>query len=88
MSNPYLPQTARICTGLGIDPLGLIGSGTLLIVCRPEAAEDLQHAVEARGIAVARIGEVKQPGRGVKGFRQGMPVPWPEFEVDELTRLL
>jgi hydrogenase expression/formation protein HypE len=84
---PILPQTARICRELDIDPLGLIGSGTLLIVCRSEAADALYSAIEAQGIAVARIGEVKDPGLGIEAYCKGARVPWPEFEVDEITRL-
>lgn len=84
---PVLPQTARICQLLGIDPLGLIGSGTLLMVCRPAIADDLRAEIENNGIAVACIGEVKQPGRGIRAYKGGTPADWPEFEVDEITRL-
>ena len=84
---PILPSTARFCSQLGIQPLGLIGSGTLLIVCRPEGEESLVRAIEASGIAVARIGEVKAPGQGVAAYRKGVPARWPEFEVDEIARL-
>jgi len=84
---PILPQTARICAALDIQPLGLIGSGSLLIVCRPAAAAGLLQAINADGIAAARIGEVKQPGQGVTAFRNGTPVHWPAFEVDEIARL-
>ena len=57
---PILPPTARICTALAIEPLGLIGSGSLLIVCRPEAADGLLQAINDQGIAAACIGEVKK----------------------------
>jgi hypothetical protein len=67
--------------------MGLIGSGSLLIVCRAEACEGLLHAIGEAGIAVACIGEVKRPGQGVVARQAGIAVAWPEFEVDEITRL-
>ena len=44
-------------------------------------------AAARKGIAAACIGEVRQPGRGIRAYRHGTSVPWPEFAVDELTRL-
>jgi hydrogenase maturation factor len=84
---PILPQCARIGKLLGIDPLGLIGSGSLLVACRPDAAAKLLERLARKGIAAACIGEVRQPGRGIEAYRNGTSVPWPEFTVDELTRL-
>lgn len=84
---PILPQAASVCRLLDIQPLGLIGSGSLLIVCRPQAVDILMRALGEKGIAVACIGEVKAPGRGVQAHRNKARVTWPEFEVDEITRL-
>ena len=84
---PILPQCKRIGELLGIDPLGLIGSGTLLVACRSDTVAKLQREFEHKGIAAACIGEVAQPGRGVRAYRDGAPIPWPEFTVDEITRL-
>ena len=84
---PILPQSARIGALLDIDPLGLIGSGSLLMACRPDAVAKLLERLARKGIAAACIGEVLQPGRGVRAFRNATPLPWPEFAVDEITRL-
>jgi len=84
---PILNQTGQVCRCLDIDPMGLIGSGSLLIVCRAEVCEALLHAIGEAGIAVACIGEVKRPGQGVAARQAGIAVAWPEFEVDEITRL-
>ena len=84
---PILPQTMGICRRLDIDPLGLIGSGSLLIVCRPGDTDGLLQAIRGRNIAVTCIGEVKDTGTGVVAFRDGAAAVWPEFEVDEITRL-
>jgi HAD superfamily hydrolase (TIGR01509 family) len=83
----FFPATLQLCRATGIDPLGLIGSGSLLIACRPDRAEALNSALEAAGIEAALIGEALCPGRGVEAREKGAPAPWPTFEADELTRL-
>jgi len=84
---PILPQTASLCRLLDIQPLGLIGSGSLLITCRPEETDTLMQLIEAKGIAVACIGEVMGPGQGVSAYRNGAICTWPEFKVDEIAGL-
>ena len=84
---PILPQTASVCRLLAIEPLGLIGSGSLLIVCRPQTVDILMRALGEEGIAVACVGEIKASGQGVTAHRNNARVTWPEFEVDEITRL-
>ncbi len=84
---PIFPQTQRVCSLLGIDPMGLIGSGSLVICCRPDKAEGILRTVAAAGIDVTRIGDVLEPGTGIEARRGQTPVPWPRFEVDEITRL-
>jgi hydrogenase expression/formation protein HypE len=85
------PETRTLCDALGIDPLGLIGSGSLLICCRPEATGALLGNLRAAGIQAGRIAEViaaPPPGEGpVQALSDGRPTPWPRFEVDEITRL-
>lgn len=84
---PILPETRRICDLLGIDPLGLIASGSLLICCGADAAADLQGDLAAQGIAVSDIGAVLEQGSGVEAWQGPTRVAWPEFAVDEITRL-
>jgi HAD superfamily hydrolase (TIGR01549 family) len=84
---PIYRETARICGLLKLDPLGLIGSGSLIICCRRYSSEILQEKLAAAKIPVAVIGEVREAGRGVEAVRNRQPSPWPRFEVDEITRL-
>ena len=86
---PVFPETTRICRLLGIDPLGLIGSGSLLIVCRGDSGEPLQATLADRGIQATPVGEVLAPGTGVEAVdSDGEPLPWPRFETDELPRAI
>lgn len=82
---PVFPETRRISEMLDIDPLGLIGSGSLLICCRADTADGLVAALRDAGIRATDIGMVAGAGRTVAV--SGGAGAWPEFEVDEITRL-
>jgi hypothetical protein len=45
------------------------------------------RAVAEAGIDVTRIGEVLEAGNGIEARLGQTTVPWPRFEVDEITRL-
>ena len=85
---PVLPETRRLCELLGVDPLGLIASGSLLVCCRPDETESLLRALADEGIAATVIGEVGERGAGVSALARGLPAPWPEFAADEAARML
>lgn len=81
------PLTERLCRLLAINPLGLIGSGCLLICCKPAAVKNLCTALDAADIDNAVIGEVLDRGQGIESLHNGNPAAWPHFEVDELARI-
>jgi hydrogenase expression/formation protein HypE len=81
------PQTQKICDLFNIDPLGLIGSGSLLICCRRDNCDKLVEGIRSAGIDISCIGEVMDGGQGVMALKGKAPVPWPTFEVDEITKL-
>ena len=84
---PVFPQTEKICSLLNINPYGLIGSGSLLICCKPDDSRDLINSIREAGVDIACIGEVMSAGEGIAANRAGNKVEWPHFEADELTRL-
>ncbi len=84
---PVFTETRKVCRLLGIDPLGLIGSGSLLICCRQTGSESLISAIRRAGIDVTCIGEVQEEGQGISALKKAQPTQWPQFEVDEITRL-
>ncbi len=81
---PISLETEVICAALGLDPAGLISSGSMLIAI-PESRDLINRLGEA-GIPAARIGRVIEQGRFVltngqkKGFKWG--------EKDELWSLM
>ena len=84
---PVFPQTRRMGEVLGIDPLGLIGSGSLLVCCRPDRADRLLSEMKKAAIMATDIGVVTEAGPGIDAVEKEIPVAWPHFDVDEITRL-
>jgi hydrogenase maturation factor/beta-phosphoglucomutase-like phosphatase (HAD superfamily) len=84
---PVFPETKKICGLLGINPLGLIGSGSLLICCRSSKSQELMQHIDAAGIEVTCIGEVMQKGQEILAYKGENETSWPSFEVDEITKL-
>ncbi len=85
---PVYDETATLCRLLGLDPLGLIASGSLLITCRAATTDDLIEALRTTGIEVVCLGEVLDAGEGILALdSKGNPAPWPRFLTDEIARL-
>jgi hydrogenase expression/formation protein HypE len=84
---PILPETRTLCARLGLDPLGLIASGALLLAVAPGDAAAILAALQEAGIAAARIGQVVARKRGVVLRRATGERPMPRFERDEIARL-
>jgi hydrogenase expression/formation protein HypE len=82
-----LPPTARICRHYAIDPLGLIGSGALLVAAPAARVSSLLRAWARRGIAGRVIGSIAS-GRGVRAVRHGHRVPFPWLVRDEIISAL
>jgi hypothetical protein len=78
-SIPVLPATTAICGDLGIDPLGLIGSGSLIVGCDPEGAAEVESQLSEGGIPFTWI------GRAVLAD-EGSAVTVPRFPRDELIK--
>ncbi len=84
---PVYPETQKVCNVLDIHPLGLIGSGSLLICCRSTESQKLMQRIEAAGVMISCIGEVMDSGQGIQAYEGNKQVAWPSFEADEITKL-
>jgi len=82
-----LPETALLCAEFGLDPLGLIASGSLLIVLAPEDSPGVVECLRKAGIAASVIGKVVDRAEGLQLIRHGRPEPLPVFERDEIACL-
>ena len=68
---PVLAEGAALCREFGLDPLGTIASGALLLALAPTDAGILLHALAREGIDAAFIGRVVPREAGVVLTRGG-----------------
>ncbi len=85
---PVLTECRILCDALGLDPLGVIASGALLVTCPTGESERLLEAWAACGIAGSRIGEVTAEELGCRLVGEGGEEKLPQFPRDEVARLL
>ena len=83
---PVVDECRVIAGALGLDPLGLIASGCLVMTVSPQHTRRVLAALEAAGIAARRIGKVVERGRGLALIERDEERPLPRFERDELAR--
>jgi hydrogenase expression/formation protein HypE len=82
-----LPETTLLCTDYGLDPLGIIASGSLLIVLSPKDSGRVIEKLAEAGIAAAVIGQVVAREEGLKLTAGGVIKELPYFERDEIAKL-
>ncbi len=88
VSIPIFAETRAIARELGLDPLGILASGALLIAAHQDAASELMQSIESAGVPISVIGRLTDDPSGFVLNTAGGPVPLPEFEVDEVARIL
>ncbi len=84
---PILPEGERLCREFGLDPLGTIASGALLLALAPSEAATMLHACARDGIDCAFIGHVVPAAEGMALQNKGKVEPLPTFGRDEITKL-
>jgi hydrogenase maturation factor len=84
---PILPEGARLCGEFGLDPLGTIASGSLLLTLAPADAAIVLHACAREGIECAFVGQVVPREEGVLLVEGGRPRTMPVFQQDEITKI-
>jgi len=82
-----LSDSKRLCVEYGLDPLGTITSGSLVLATDPENAKKVLQAYLRSGIRASVIGRVKERGFGIKIIkdRRSEDLKW--SEKDEITRI-
>ena len=85
----YGDITRTLCDMFGLNPLGVISSGAMLIAAAPETGETMCQALGKAGIRAGIIGKFLPPENGMwledaTRTRQPLPV----FETDEIAKLL
>ena len=84
---PLREETADLCRGFGVDPLGLLASGSLLFAAPPPVADEALARLVGAAIPAVRIGRVAA-GSGVVVREAGRVADVPTFVQDEVVRAL
>jgi hydrogenase expression/formation protein HypE len=82
-----LPEGQRLCDAFGLDPLGTIASGALLMTLDPADAGIVIHALARESIDCHFIGQVVDRAQGRMLVEGTKSWPLPLFPQDEITRL-
>lgn len=82
-----VPEGAELCRVFGLDPLGTIASGSLLMTLSPADAGVVIHALAREGIDSHYIGQVVPREQGLLLVDGSYQEPLPIFEQDEITKL-
>jgi hydrogenase expression/formation protein HypE len=84
---PVLREGRVLCEAFGLDPLGTIASGSLLLAVDPGDAESVIGACRGAGVDCTSIGRVTEASQGVSLVTGGHARPMPTFPQDEITRI-
>jgi len=84
---PVLREGRVLCEAFGIDPLGTIASGSLLLAVEADDAAALVDACRSAGIECAAIGRVTPASDGVRLGSGGVGRPMACFVQDEIARV-
>ncbi|HBO85267.1 MAG TPA: hydrogenase expression/formation protein [Deltaproteobacteria bacterium] len=84
---PVFPECKRLCDYFGINPLGAIASGSLLISAPPEDSKRIITNLKKNGIKAVIIGRVVDKKYGVNIRENNRLKPMKVFERDEITRI-
>jgi len=82
-----LPEGRTLCEAFGLDPLGTIASGALLMTLAPADAGLVIHALARESIDCHFIGQVVERQQGVVLVAGRHQEPMPVFPRDEITKL-
>ncbi len=82
-----LPEARMLCEAFGLDPLGTIASGALLMTLAPADASVVIHALARESIDSHFIGQVVERQQGVVLVAGSRQEPMPVFPQDEISKL-
>jgi hydrogenase maturation factor len=83
-----LPRTREICDAAGLDPLGTLASGALLVAIAEEDCPRVLEAVRGERMLAERIGTFEAGEPRVIMLSSGARTDAPQFARDEVARFL
>ncbi|MEE9591806.1 MAG: AIR synthase family protein [Thermodesulfobacteriota bacterium] len=83
-----LPECIKFCNYFGLDPLGLIASGALIITLDPEHTGRVLRGLDRGGIKSSVIGKVVSRRNGIRLLEDGKKRVLKPFDRDEITKII
>jgi hydrogenase maturation factor len=84
---PVFPECKTLCSHYGLDPLGLIASGSLLLAMNPRDTAKVLDGLNNNGIPAAKIGRIMPKEHGLKIKKYKEVAELPVFDRDEITKI-
>lgn len=86
-SIPVIPEAKKVLGHFGLDPLGSIASGSLLVSVDRRDTKKVLRALERAGIRGSHIGRVMPKKAGVRIEADGKSTGLKAYERDEITKI-
>lgn len=85
---PVYPETRAVCELFGLNPFGLLASGSLVVAADPAGTKPIEEALRKAGVPCSRIGEICDRDEGLRWLGRRGPVPVPRIgSRDELVKI-
>ncbi len=84
---PLSAEGEAMCRALGLDPLGVITSGALLLAVPPSGEARVREALQGVGALGVRIGSLLPAEEGVTLHGKDGPAPLPRYDSDEIGKI-
>jgi hydrogenase maturation factor len=85
---PVAHPTRAVADAVGVDPLGMLASGSLLAAVPKERMQAAEESLTRLGVPFAWIGKLTPPETGMRIRTGTREADFPEFVVDEVARIL
>jgi len=85
---PVHPETAAIADAFGLDPLGMLASGSLVVAVAPEAVAEACARAASKGVSLVAFGELTPAESGCVLVENGSQRELPEWTTDEISKAL
>jgi len=84
---PVYEESRQICEAFNLDPLGVIGSGALLMTAPPAEADKILDQTAQEGVPVSRIGRIEKGPSSVHIISSTGETSIPYFQRDEVLKI-
>ncbi len=82
------PETQQLCDALGLDPLFLLSSGSMVIIAPPEETIKVVRAIRNLKLDAAVVGSVVKKEEGIYFMQAGEKIPMKGYQEDEIIKVL